>query len=102
MHAHLYGLTNKYDDYEFLPILEYVMEQKEASPYLFSIWKDWRLCYQVTFGGSSNYSEIYNDYYNVWRLKCAQTLFDYIEKHPKDGVMIYGFLNFAIASDYTR
>ena len=102
LHAYLYLWAVNRDESHFLPVLEYLMEQKEASPYLPLVWRCWRCIYQEYMGGISKDSDIYNDYYNVRRLQCAETLFDYIENHPEDGVMINEFLVLATNFDIFR
>ena len=102
IHAHLYLYAAEHMDSEFLPILEYIMEKKEATPMLSVIWRYWRCRYQTMMGGISKDSNIFNDYYNVRRLECAKVIFDYIEQNPTDGVMINEFLILATTDDIFR
>ena len=102
IHAQLYLYADANAGNEFLPVLEYLMEQKEANPLASLIWRYWRCRYQPMMGGLSRDSEIYNDYYNARRLECAKALFNHIEQNPEDGIMINEFLQLATTIDIYR
>ncbi len=102
IHAQLYLYADANAGSEFLPVLEYLMEQKIANPMISLIWRYWRCRYQPMMGGLSRDSEIYNDYYNARRLECAKTLFNHIEQNPEDGIMINEFLQLATTIDIYR
>lgn len=102
IHAQLYLFADVNAGSEFLPVLEYLMEQKDASLMISLIWRYWRCRYQPMMGGLSRDSDIYNDYYNARRLECAKVLFEYIEQHPEDGMMINEFVQLATAVDICR
>lgn len=102
IHAQLYLFADVNAGSEFLPVLEYLMEQKEANPLASLIWRYWRCRYQPMMGGLSRDSEIYNDYYNARRLECAKALFNHIEQNPEDGIMINEFLQLATTIDIYR
>ena len=102
LHAKLYLYADAHASSEFLPVLEYLMEQNEACPMISIIWRYWRCRYQMYMGGMSRDSEIYNDYYNARRLECAKVLFEHIKQNPDDGVIINEFMRLAKELDIFR
>ena len=102
IHAQLYMYADKNQSSEILPILEYIMDKKEATHMMSLVWRYWRCLYQQKMGGMSRDSDIFNDYYNARRLECANVLFEYIEQNPTDGVIINEFLLLATTPDIYR
>lgn len=103
--AHAYEADKeKWDDEganPAVPIMESLMKAQKYSPYLFTLWKTWRVLYQNGKGFSKE-SEIRNDIYNDYRNLCACTIFSHIALHPDDLLAVNEFLLIAWEKNILR
>ncbi len=84
-----------------VPIMESLMKTGKYSPYLFTLWKTWRVLNQNSRGFSID-ADIRNDIYNNYRKICARSIFSYIELHPEDLMAVNEFLLFAYEKNVLR
>lgn len=78
------------------------MQSGQYSIYLYETWRYWRCLMQDWYGGASKDSEILNNTYNEMRRVCANTVLNYIVKHPKDIMAINQFIVMSAHSNIYR
>ena len=84
-----------------ISLMEALMDEGEYSPYLNEVWQCWRVLYQSRVGDAKD-ALIPNDLYNKYRLRCANTILDRLDKRPRDMMAITQFLNLAFCGNILR
>mgnify|MGYP006916215469 FL=1 len=61
-----------------------LLQSGHYSPLLYDVWVRWRALYQYCYHGSSTWSDIPNNFYNIVRLQCYESCLKHIASNHDD------------------
>ena len=91
------------DDKELVAVIDPILRANNYSPLLGELWLMWRTALQIDiFGGPSNYSAMYNLFYNDMRNRIALVYIAYLKTHPYNKLAFSKFATLAMEYNITR
>lgn len=90
------------NDEELVAVLDKLIREGQYSPLLNELWLMWRTALQSIWGGASNYSSMYNLFYNDMRNRVALTYIAYLNDHPQDKLAFQEFAELFMRHNITR
>lgn len=91
------------DDKQLVAVLDQILRSNQYSPLLGELWLMWRTALQMhILGSSSNYTSMYNLFYNDMRNHVALLYITRLAEHPEDNNAFLNFYNLAMEHNITR
>lgn len=88
---------------ELVAVIDPLLNSGEYSPLLTDLWIIWRTALQTSvFSGRSNYSAMYNLFYNDMRNKVATTFIAHIATNPDDLIAFNEFVRLLFITNIIR
>lgn len=102
-YAYANRISETGDGKTFVAVIDKLLRADKYSPLLRELWLMWRTALQIEiFSGRSNYSAMYNLFYNDMRNRIALVYITHLNEHPSDNLAFQEFAKLAQQSNIVR